>query len=265
MSGAAAAWPRAAQRLQATDKLSTEAALSRTLSLIVAAVLGFVMLCTLGAWQLERLQWKTSLIAERKAELAAAPVALATVLSETGSGKTVDYRPVRLTGRFIGGKDLRLFSTAYGPGWEIVSPFLTDDGVLVMVDRGFLPESSGREIAAPPPPATPLALSGFARQPPARKAAFAPANDAGRNRWFWWDLPAMAAASGGSQAGSIAPVYVQVAGTPVGGSDAPRPVVPVVAIPNNHLGYALTWFGLALALAVMAVLAVREARRSGRA
>jgi cytochrome oxidase assembly protein ShyY1 len=39
----------------------------------------------------------------------------------------------------------------------------------------------------------------------------------------------------------------------------------VVAIPNNHLSYALTWFGLAAALTIMAVLALRETRRSGRA
>jgi surfeit locus 1 family protein len=241
------------------------AAQPRTLSFVIAAVLGVIMLCTLGVWQLERLQWKNALIAERKAELAAPSVALATVLSEIGAGKTADYRPVTLSGRFVGEKDLRLFSTAYGPGWEIVSPFLTDDGVLVMVDRGFLPEMSGRDVAARAPPAAPLALAGFARQPPVKKAAFAPPNDASRNRWFWWDLPAMAAASAGPSAGRVAPVFVQLAGAPVGGSDAPRLVVPVVAIPNNHLSYALTWFGLAAALAIMAVLALRETRRSGRA
>jgi len=237
-------------------------ALPRPLSFVIAAALGVVMLCTLGVWQLERLQWKNALIAERKAELAAPSVALATVLSEIGAGKTADYRPVTLSGRFVGGKDLRLFSTAYGPGWQIVSPFLTDDGMLVMVDRGFLPEVSGRDVAVRAPPVAPLALSGFARQPPARKAAFAPANDANRNRWFWWDLHAMATASAGPAAGRVAPVFVQLAGMPLGGSDAPRPVTPVVAIPNDHLSYALTWFGLAAALAIMTVLALRE---SGRA
>src|SRR5262245_42388001 len=103
------------------------AALPRTLSFVIAATLGVLMLCTLGMWQLELLQWKNALIAERKAELAAAAVALSTVLSEIGAGRTIDYRPVTLTGRFEEGKELRLFSTAYGPGWEIVSPFLTDD------------------------------------------------------------------------------------------------------------------------------------------
>jgi surfeit locus 1 family protein len=240
-------------------------ALPRTLSFVAAATLGVVMLCTLGVWQLERLQWKTALIAERRAELAAAPVGLSTVLSEIGTGQTVDYRPVTFAGRFAGGKDLRLYSTAYGPGWEIVSPFLTDDGALVMVDRGFLPDRSGRDVAVPAPPPGPLLLSGFARQPAGKKAAFAPANDASRNRWFWWDLPAMAAASVGEAAGQVAPVFVQLAGTPLGGSDAPRPIVPVVAIPNNHLSYALTWFGLAAALAIMAVLALRESPDGGRA
>jgi surfeit locus 1 family protein len=241
------------------------AALSRTLSLVIAAVLGVVMLCTLGVWQLERLQWKNALIAERKAGLAAAPVALSTVLSEISAGNTVEYRPVTLSGRFVGGMDICLFSTAYGPGWEIVSPFRTDEGVMVLVDRGFLPELSGRDVAARAPPAAPLTLSGFARQPPARKAAFAPANDANRNRWFWWDLPAMTTASAGPAAGQVAPVFVQLAETPVSGSDVPRPVVPVVAIPNNHLSYALTWFGLAAALAIMAVLALRDSRNGGHA
>jgi surfeit locus 1 family protein len=231
--------------------------LPRTASFVIASVLGIVMLCTLGVWQLDRLEWKNALIAERKAVLAAPPVALSAVLSEIDGGKTVEYRPVTLSGRFRAGKDLRLFSTAHGPGWQIVSPFLSDDGMLVLVDRGFLPEMSGKEVTSAEPPTVPLVISGFARQPPAKKPAFAPANDANRNRWFWWDLPAMAAASAGPAPGPVAPVFVQLAGTPVGGSDAPRPVVPVVAIPNNHLSYALTWFGLAAALAIMAVLALR--------
>jgi len=75
----------------------------------------------------------------------------------------------------------------------------------------------------------------------------------------------MAAASVGEAAGQVAPVFVQLAGTPLGGIDAPRPIVPVVAIPNNHLSYALTWFGLAAALAIMAVLALRESPDGGRA
>ena len=65
----------------------------------------------------------------------------------------------------------------------------------------------------------------------------------------------MAAAVGGREAAAAAPVFVQLAGAPLGGSGAPRPVTPVIAIPNNHLSYALTWFGLALALAVVTVLA----------
>jgi surfeit locus 1 family protein len=241
------------------------AALPRTASLIIATILGVVMLCTLGFWQLQRLQWKTALIAERRAELVAPPVALSAILSDIKAGKAVDYRPVTLSGRFLPGKDLHLFSTAYGPGWEIVSPFLTSEGAMVLVDRGFLPEMTGKEIMSPAPPATPLAISGFAHEPAAGKPAFVPRNDPERNRWFWWDLPAMAAAAAAGEAGPVAPVLVQLSGAPLGGNDAPRPVAPVIAIPNNHLAYALTWFGLALALAIVAVLAVREARPSARA
>src|SRR3954454_7135143 len=121
------------------------AAAPRSASLIIAAVLGIAMLCTLGMWELERLQRETALIAERRAALSAPPATLAEILSEIEAGKTVGYRPVRLSGHFIAGKDLRLFSTAYGPGWEIVSPFRADEGMVVLVDRGFLPELTGRE------------------------------------------------------------------------------------------------------------------------
>jgi surfeit locus 1 family protein len=241
------------------------AALPRSASLIIAAILGVAMLCTLGVWQLQRLQWKTALIAERRAELAAPPVGLAAVLSDIKAGKTIDYRPVTLAGRFLPGKDLHLFSTAYGPGWEIVSPFLTSEGTVVLVDRGFLPEVSGKAITSPAPPTTALAISGFAHEPAAGKPAFVPRNDPERNRWFWWDLRAMAASAGAEKAGPVAPVLVQLSGAPLGGNEGPRPVAPVIAIPNNHLGYALTWFGLALALAIIAVLALRDARPSTRA
>ena len=147
-----------------------------------------------------------------------------------------------------------------GPGWEIISPFdITDGAWWFWSTAGFLPELTGRATTSPAPPTTPLSLSGFARQvrragPPLRRATIRE-----RNRWFWWDLRSDGGSGGRAGAAAAAPVFVQLAGGAAEGSGAATAGAdPVIAIPNNHLSYALTWFGLALALAVITVLRLRS-------
>ncbi|MFO1089133.1 MAG: SURF1 family protein [Hyphomicrobiales bacterium] len=215
----------------------------RTGTLLIAALAGFAILVSLGMWQLHRLSWKEGLIAERTARLAMAPAPVADVIAAARAGEDVDHRPVTLTGSF-GASSLRLFTTRGGSGWEIVSPFTTREGEVVLVDRGILADE--KRDAIPAPPAGEVTLTGLAREHPG-KGAFTPPNNAATNQWFWFDVPAMTTALTGKSVApdAVAPVVVDLATPSPEGLTALKPVID---LPNRHLEYALTWFALAATL-----------------
>jgi len=96
---------------------------------------------------------------------------------------------------------------------------------------------------------------------PEQRTYFTPADDPARGNWFTRDPQAVAAAKG---LGPVAPFYVaQESPVPPGG--LPKPGALRAALPNNHLQYALTWFGLALTLVGVfgAWLTVRLRNRPG--
>ena len=101
-----------------------------------------------------------------------------------------------------------------------------------------------------------VTVTGLMREPEARNI-FTPADDAAHNMWFTRDPAAIARVEGLDRAAPFtvdADVSAVPGGLPQGGET-------VLDIPNNHLSYALTWFGLALGLAgVFAVFAARRLR-----
>ncbi|MGH6875183.1 MAG: SURF1 family protein, partial [Aestuariivirgaceae bacterium] len=97
------------------------------------------------------------------------------------------------------------------------------------------------------------------------QGVFTPDNRPEQNLWYWPDLPALFASLDGAAAHVQEPFLVQA--LPGSGQPPlPRPIAPDLAsIPNNHFGYALTWFALAVVLAVMTVLLIRRTRHIGSA
>jgi surfeit locus 1 family protein len=213
----------------------------------VAAVLGVALLVSLGTWQLERLAWKEALIAHVEAGLAQPAIDLPADLADPAA---LDYRPVRARGRFLPDAAFAFGVSARDgePGARLVMPLLLADGRTLLVDRGWLPQDLL-------PPALPKDLrspvetvvEGVARHHGEhRRSYFQPADDPARGRWFGWDLPAMAEAVGRP----LLPIVMVAAPSPdaaPGSLPQPAPVRP--AFTNNHLGYAITWYGLAAALA----------------
>ncbi len=96
---------------------------------------------------------------------------------------------------------------------------------------------------------------------PGRAGLFTPANDIARNLWYWRDLAGMSQSVLGAQAPSIVPFFVDA--EVAAGSDWPRGGVTRLTLPNRHLEYALTWFGLAAALIAVYFAFVLSRRRSG--
>jgi surfeit locus 1 family protein len=207
---------------------------------LLLGLAGVAVLVALGLWQVERLRWKTAVIAEIEQRIAADPAPL----PADPDPEADRYRPVVVEGAFGDGEIHVLTSRKdIGAGYRLIAPFRTDAGRTILVDRGFVPQDR-KEAPRPAPPA-PQQVAGNLHWPE-ETDLFTPENDRLRNIWFARDVAVMAAALG------TEPVLL-VARTPTGEEVVPLPV-GTVGIPDNHLSYAITWFALAAVWAGMTLL-----------
>ncbi|WP_119167509.1 SURF1 family protein [Algihabitans albus] len=220
--------------------------------LMVAVLIG------LGSWQLQRLEWKIALLADMEQRTAAAPITLGEALASPG---TAEYRPIRVTGRWLHDREMRLLARTYRgePGLHIVTPLALSDGQRLLVDRGWVSLSAeDPALRADGQPEGIVTLVGLARLGGWQGRDFLrPENDPAANAWLWMDLPEMAEAAGLSQPVTqlyLAAIADQHSGRyPIGGQTR-------VELKNDHLQYAITWFTLAAAAAVIFVLSQRRRR-----
>jgi surfeit locus 1 family protein len=204
---------------------------------LLFGIAGTAVLIWLGLWQLQRLEWKEGVIAEIEGRIGAAPVAVPAA-PEADRDR---YLPVTAGGDLTGEALHVLVSTRdQGAGHRIISAFVLEDGRRVMVDEGYV--RRGGELH--PGPAAGVTVTGNLHWPD-EVDRWTPEPDLSEGLFFARDVPAMAAALG------TEPVLI-VARTVEGA--APRAqAMPVTSegIPNDHLGYAIQWFGLAAVWAGM--------------
>lgn len=211
------------------------------IALVIAALVG------LGIWQLQRRTWKLDLIARTEAMLAAPPVPAPP--PGTAAGSNQEYRPVVVSGRYRADSDTYVQAvTTLGGGFWVLTPIDTGR-FTVLVNRGFVPPAQRGKV---PPPATPLTVRGLLRATEP-DGAFLRSNDPVTDRWYSRDVAAIAAKR---RLGTAAPYFIDAVATP--GQDWPRGGLTIVTFRNNHLIYALTWFGLAVLLAAMTWWATRR-------
>jgi surfeit locus 1 family protein len=211
-----------------------------------------VLIClALGSWQIARLHWKQGLIAARAAAVAAPAVP---VPDNRTAARGMEFRHVTDEGVFLNDNEILLAATSEGwtSGYQILTPLREKSGRIVFVDRGFVPAAlrdRAKRIAGDP--IGPVRIAGLLRlSPQHRPNWFVPDNRPDRNDWFWVDLGAMAAAD---KLEHVALFYVDADATPNPGGWPQGGVTPL-ALPNNHLQYAITWFSLAVAMIVIYVL-----------
>lgn len=143
-----------------------------------------------------------------------------------------------------------------GFGLWVFTPAQLGDGSRVVINRGFVPSDTSWKANVAPPPSGDIAIAGAMRWPD-RRGWFTPSDNAGQNVFFVRDPAAIAAAKGW---GPVAPFYIeQESPLPPGGFPQPGKLVP--SLRNNHLQYAVTWYGLALVLAGVFVAYVVKSRR----
>jgi surfeit locus 1 family protein len=229
-----------------------------------ATAITVAVCAALGTWQVQRLHWKHRLIATVTARAEAAPLtAPGRDDPRLGDGEALDYLHVTIAGRFLAGHDAHVQALLGeprgrfgGPGLWILTPLVRDDGAIVWINRGFVPID--RLAEASPAPSGAVRLTGLVRRPEPR-GAFTPADDAGKNLWFVRD-PARLSAAFGLEAAATLPYTIDAAASPAA-AGLPQAGETRLAFPDNHLGYALTWYGLALAAAGVFVVRLRSELR----
>lgn len=209
----------------------------RTIWTLIFGALGLAFLLGLGSWQVQRHFWKQEILAEMEARLIDRPVAL----PAEPDPQTDRYRAVELSGAFTD-EELRVMASQReaGPGYRLIAAFETDEGRRIMVDRGFIPGAAADD----PRPPVAASITGNLHWPD-EADLFTPDPDRGEGLWFAREVAPMARELG------TEPVLIVLRTT----SEAAPPARPVPldtsAIPDNHRNYAITWYLLALAWAVM--------------
>jgi surfeit locus 1 family protein len=225
---------------------------------LFACLVGIAILMALGTWQVERLQWKEALVARIDQRIISDPIDLDALEAQFVATGDIDYTPATVEGRFLNDGERYFLSTFDGQsGWNVYVPLLTEGNRLLFVNRGFVPydrrdPATRREGQVEGP----VTITGLARNAPTEEPGFfVPDNDPAGNTFFWRDVDSMAEGLAIPPGVRILPFFVDAGpgsapgGWPVGGTT-------VVEIPNNHLQYAVTWYGIGLVLIVMTVLLV---------
>jgi surfeit locus 1 family protein len=220
-----------------------------------AVLIAFAILISLGTWQVERLHWKEGLLADIAERRASAPVPLADIETMAAQGGDIEYRAVTATGRYINNKERHFFATWHGQtGYYIYTPLQLANGRYLFVNRGFVPyENKEPEMRMQGQLTGQQTVTGLARAKlPGKPSSLVPDNDVAKNIFYWKDLDVMASSADLNKA-DVVPFFVDAdstpnpAGFPIGG-------VTQVDLPNDHLQYAFTWYGLAAVLVVVVAI-----------
>lgn len=227
-----------------------------TIGMTVFALVMTAILTGLGFWQLERRDEKHALIAALNARLAAEPVPLPPSGEWTQLNAAHDeFRRVRFTATFENKPDAMIYTSSSavrsdikGPGAWAFLPARLESGEQVVVNAGYVPNEMQRRAdedraVAPLLTGKPETLTGYLRFPEHPGLLTAHENEPKR-LWFIRDVPGIAASLNW---GKVAPFYIDLE-SPVPAGAVPKPGALVPKLRDNHLQYAITWFGLALAV-----------------
>jgi len=220
------------------------------LTLVMLAVL-----LALGLWQVERLAWKQDLLARMEARRDATPLRISTKDDIAKlSQQAHDFHPAIVTGS-IGAQAVFWFTQIENKptgldrpdaaGYHMLVPFTLEDGSAILLDRGFIPARL-LDIPAPPPPTGLQNLAVILRWPDGR-GTFDNADDAARNLFYVRDPKAI----GAHWQRALPPMLAEAAKA---NESWPRGGQTRFSMPNNHLQYAVTWFGLAIVLVIVSGL-----------
>lgn len=219
---------------------------------LIMTILGVLVLCALGTWQVKRLSWKEGVISRIEDRARQEPVAVDIIIPE----QDLDYVHARLTGTFLSDHIFHLRPRVHDgkTGVHVLVPFrLMPVREIVFVNLGWAPEDVSDDSVV----SGVGQITGVLRKWDREKPAFAPDNNPAKGEWYWPDLSAMSTQAGLSM---VVPYILYLdkgakENYPVGGQLALNP-------PNNHLGYAVFWFSMAGLLILFYLLYHRSRGRT---
>ncbi len=213
------------------------------------------VLVMLGNWQVERRAWKLALIHQAEQYQTAEPQAPPLQADWTAIGKADEYRRLALRGHFLHARETCVQAvTVHGPGYWVMTPLQSVDSTVVLINRGFVPAAGCNPETRPAGQVEgEVTLVGRLR-PSEPHGGFLRTNDPVNGRWYSRDVAAIVQAQG-LDVERVAPYFVDAEasedGGPIGG-------LTVMQFRNHHLGYALTWYGLAVLVVVAIGLILRR-------
>ncbi len=232
----------------------------------VATLLGMAFLIHLGNWQWDRLKWKNNLTALIHQRVKAPPAnleKLTTGLKKHGADwQRLEYLKIKVRGHFLNKYEHYLFAiTNSKPGWHVFTPFKMTNGDVLLVNRGWVSEAykspSTRQSGFIK---NNVEITGLVRVPPSKKPnPFVASNDPVKNIYYWRSLADMKQAGPPEERSHYLPVMLDmepVAGVKTG--DWPKAGTTVTNPSNRHLGYIITWYGLAFALFLVSAFYIRS-------
>lgn len=241
----------------------------------ILTVLTLPALIALGTWQWHRMNWKADLIAKLEARVKAEPVSYTTALGEFVKSDPdlkagdVEYLRVRVIGTFDHAEERHVYAPrSSSQGWNVFTPLKPDGGQPpVYVNRGWVPDKlKDPATRAEGQIAGPVTITGLARldEP---KTWFAAPNDPKSNRWYQRDTWVMRFGEKGPPSPSelksmllqgYAPFSIDAEAEPANPGGWPKGGTTEIKLPNSHLQYVVTWYGLALTLVVIFAVFARQ-------
>jgi cytochrome oxidase assembly protein ShyY1 len=248
----------------------TDASKNGTRTFAAFTLLMVALFVGLGVWQLQRRVEKHALIAALDERLAAEPVPLPPASQWAQLTPDHDeFRRVIFVATYQPRLDAMVYSSGSavrpdisGPGTWAFIPARLSSGEIVAVNAGFVPntmQERGTQDRAVAQLITnkPVTLTGYIRFPVAA-GVLTPDEEHAKRLWFTRDHMAMAHALGW---GDVAPFYIDLE-TPVPPSGVPKPGPLSVHLKDDHMQYAITWFGLAIAVVIAFIVWARARRRA---
>jgi surfeit locus 1 family protein len=222
--------------------------LSRIAMPLLTGLIGTAILVGLGTWQMQRLEWKQGILTQIESRIGGDPASLPAI----GDPERDRYQPVMLNGTIDTDELYVLVSQKQvGAGYRVISPFVTDDGRRILLDRGFIPVAD-RDLARE---GGEKEITGNLHWPDDRTSA-TPENDIAGNIWFARDIDAM------SEVLDTEPLLVIARNmSPADPGVTPLPV-DTSGIPNDHLQYAITWYSLAVVWLIGTIALVMRLRQT---
>ena len=218
-----------------------------------------VVILALGFWQLQRLQEKLAVIEAFEARVTAPAVAPPPAGAPVAQ---IEFQRVAATGRYLADKEVLILGRPFdgNTGFHLVVPFALDDGRVILINRGWIPEKFGplpRRPARLAPPRDSVMVDGLVHvvRP---KGRFVPNNEPGRDMWFTITPSEIGAAKG---LDAVATYYIDRLRPTPRDRQLPIGASTEVSVRNDHLQYAITWFSFAISLAVIYVLYHRRRSR----